>query len=81
MTLGRAPGGRLGDEAKELVLHPLDLPDEDASRDITFWRAVAAGAAAVGFSAGGDRVFEATFRALPDVTKEDGQQLGRIGAE
>ncbi len=80
LGLGRAPGARLRDEAQTLTLHPLELPDNDTSKDVTFWQAVAAGAVAVEFSNSGDRVFEVTFRILPDLSKPAGMQLGKIGA-
>jgi len=79
LGFGRKPGFRYSTAAKTLVLHPLELPDQDSSNDVTLWKAVAASAVQVGFTNEGDRLFEVTFRALPDLSKEDGMLLGKIG--
>ena len=80
LSLGRAPGLRLSGSASLMTLHPAELAEEETGYDVVLWKAVAAGAAEVGFSASGDRVFEVTFLALPDVAKDDGELLGRIGS-
>jgi hypothetical protein len=80
LGIGTAPGASLRDAAKTLTLHPLELGAGDTSRDVTFWKAVAAGAVETTFSNETDRVFQVTFRILPDLTKDDGEWFGRIGA-
>ncbi len=80
LGLGRAPGLRLSTVAAQMTLHPAELDGADTDYDVVLWKAVAASAAEVGFNAEGDRVFEVTFIALPDPTKDDGELLGKIGS-
>jgi len=80
LGLGRTPGLRLSSVAQQMTLHPAELASEETDYDVVLWKAVAAGAAEVGFGAEGDRVFEVTFLALPDATKTDGELIGKIGS-
>jgi hypothetical protein len=78
---GESGGTRLAALAKPLTLHPLERPDADATRDLVFWKAVAAGATTVDFARGEDRLFETVFHILPDLAKDEGERLGTIGAD
>ena len=80
LGIGRKPGFKLGDQAKELVLHPLENAGGDDSEDVTLWKAVPNSPVPIGYNNEGDRIFEVTFKALPDTTKADGLILGKIGA-
>jgi hypothetical protein len=80
LGLGRPAGARLGALAQAMTLHPLEREAADTSHDLTFWKAVAAGASTVSFGNETDRVFAVTFRLLPDLSRDAGEQIGRIGA-
>ena len=75
----RKPGMKLGDQAAEMVIHPLENV-ADPSEDITLWKTVVNSAVGIGYNNENDRIFEVTFKALPDTTKDDGQLIGKIGA-
>lgn len=80
LGLGGADTTRLRSQAAQLIMHPLDLDAADTSRDVTFWKAVAASVVAVGFANDLDRVFEVTFRILPDPAQPAKMNFGKIGA-
>lgn len=70
---------RLGESAKELVLHPLTNADDDPSDDVWIWRAIARGEVSKAFTLEGERVIPVEFQALLDLSKPPGQQLFTIG--
>lgn len=70
---------RLGESAKELVLHPLANADDDPSDDVWIWRAIARGNVSKAFTLEGERVIPVEFQALLDLSKPPGQQLFAIG--
>ena len=79
LTFGRAPGFKLSSEAKQLRLHPVCMGSVE-DKDVVLWRAAAASVVRVEFGNEGDSVFEVEFVGLPDMTKPDGERLGKIGA-
>lgn len=52
--------------AKPLVLHPIDLPDEDKSQDFTLLRAATPGGMEYAFKKDDERVYTAEFKGYPD---------------
>lgn len=78
LTFGGATK-RLAAIAKELVLHPLELPDEDKSADVTIWKAIAWGNVELAYNLNGERVVPVEFHALLDPSKPEGEMLFVIG--
>lgn len=78
LTFGGATK-RLAALAKELVLHPLELPDEDKSADVTIWKAIAWGNVELAYNLNGERVVPVEFHALLDTSKPKGEMLFVIG--
>jgi len=59
----------------------LRLSDDDASKDLFFYKAVVTGREAVGFTAENDKVFGVTFRAIADTAETNGHLLGWWGSQ
>jgi hypothetical protein len=79
-TFGRRPQVTGRAVAKQLILHPLST-GVDTGKDVTFYKAAVKENADVNVgTVGQDQVFEVTFVALVDDTKEDGDFIGRIGS-
>lgn len=55
--------------AKELVLHPIELPDNDVSEDLTIPLAATAGAMNFAYKYDEERIFNTTFKGYPDRAK------------
>lgn len=79
LTLGRDAGFKLSDEAAELVLHPIANAANDLSEDVVLYSAVANEAVELAFKVDGEKIFEVTFVALIDESKNTGNYLGLIG--
>lgn len=79
LMIGSIAGKRLSDNAKELVLHPSWLPDNDKSLDIKLYKAVITSEVALPFRKDEQTVYEVEFMALIDESKEDGGLLAVIG--
>lgn len=56
--------------AKELVLHPIELPDSDTSEDLIIPKAATAGAMNFAYKYDEERVFNTTFKGYPDRAKD-----------
>lgn len=52
--------------AKSLTLHPIQLPAEDKSEDLTIFRAATAGSLDYAFKKDDERVFAVEFKGYPD---------------
>jgi len=52
--------------AKELILHPINLPDSDVSEDLIIPLAATAGAMNFAYKYDEERVFNTTFKGYPD---------------
>lgn len=52
--------------AQELVLHPVELPDSDASEDLTIPLAATAGAMQFAYKFDQERIFNTVFKGYPD---------------
>jgi hypothetical protein len=78
--IGYSVGERLSSYAKEMVLHPAELPSEDTERDIQLWKVVPGEKFSVKFGKSTDRTFSVSFNALPDNSKTQGEQIGKIFA-
>lgn len=59
-------GLSLLDFAKELVLHPVALPDSDKSEDVVIHKAGTAGAMSYAYKVDEERVFPVEFKGYPD---------------
>ncbi|SCY88468.1 hypothetical protein [Alkaliphilus peptidifermentans] len=79
LKIGSSPGKRLSTQAQELVLHPMDKPDEDKSLDIKLHKAVIVNEIILPFRADEKTVYEVEFLALVDESNEDGNYLASIG--
>lgn len=76
---GRAPGGALGEHAATLLLRPADKDaEDDDSEDAVFHKAVATDVAPVGWTHERERIFQVTFTALVDESKDDGKKIGYV---
>jgi len=56
--------------AKELILHPINLPDSDVSEDLIIPLAATAGAMNFAYKYDEERVFNTTFKGYPDRTQD-----------
>lgn len=66
-------GISLLDHAKELVLHPIGLPESDKSEDFVVFRASTPGAMSFAYQLEEERVFNTEFKGYPN---EDGELFG-----
>lgn len=57
--------------AKELVLHPIALADNDYSQDVTFPKSATAGALSFDFKVDQERLFNIEFNAYPDTSNNN----------
>lgn len=55
--------------AKEMILHPIELPDSDVSENLTIPLAATAGAMNFAYKYDEERVFNTTFKGYPDRAK------------
>lgn len=78
LTFGGATR-RLAALAKELILHPLELPDTDKSADLTIYKAIAWGNVELAYNLEGEKVVPVEFHALLDITRDRGDMLFCIG--
>jgi hypothetical protein len=78
-TLGKDAGDKLLDEAKELVLHPIQNATGDLSDDVVIHKAVVDTEIAINYSNEEQTTVEVEFCALIDTTKSTGNYLGHIG--
>ena len=78
--LGALPGARLSGSASTITIHPLARGENDASEDVTLHSAVAVGLTELEYSEDSDRIMEARFVGLADVSRSDGDLVARIAA-
>jgi len=62
-------GTSLRDNAKELILHPIALPDSDVSEDFIVPLAGVAGALNFAYKLDQERIYNAEFKGYPDESK------------
>jgi len=80
LGLGRTAGFHLAEnEAVLMRIHPLEQ-GAVTDYDVYLWRTVSNAPVAIAFNNEGDRVFEVTFKAMPDESRQEGQLLGKIGS-
>lgn len=79
LTIGSSVGDSLADEAKELVLHPVENASDNLDDDVVFHTAVVASTVELPYQNDGERIIEVEFVALLDESKSDGNYLGFIG--
>lgn len=80
LVVGKAIGKRLYQYAKELVIHPNSLPDDDKSKDITIFKAFPKpGPLNFTYSRQGERIANIQFLAVRDNTKPEGEDYFCIG--
>lgn len=79
LGLGQDTGYLLGQDAKQLILHPLKNADSDLSEDIVIYKAVSTEPVALNYKVDEQRICEVTFMALIDETNGNGRRLGHIG--
>lgn len=79
LTLGSAPGKKLSDGAQELLMHPAFKAVDDLEFDISLYKAAIIGEVKLPYKFDEKTVYEVTFIALIDETKEDGDYLACIG--
>jgi hypothetical protein len=78
-TIGKDAGVRMGQYAKELVLHPLANLVTDLSEDVVLHKALVSEGIEWKYASDGERMAEVVFHALLDESKSDGNRLGFIG--
>jgi hypothetical protein len=79
LNLGSDAGYLLRQDAKELVLHPLNKAAADDSEDVHIYLAVSVDTVPLNYKVNEQRIVEVTFRALVSETYGDGRRLGHIG--
>lgn len=79
LTIGSSVGDSLGDEAKQLVLHPIANDSDNLDDDVVMHKAVVSSTIEMPFTNDGEKIIEVEFTALLDETKADGNYLGFIG--
>lgn len=79
LTIGSSVGDSLADEAKELVLHPVENASDNLDDDVVFHKAVVSSTIELPYQNDGERIIEVEFVALLDESKSDGNYLGLIG--
>jgi hypothetical protein len=79
LTIGSSVGDALSDEAKELVLHPVENASDNLDDDVVFHKAVVTNTVEIPFQNDAEKVMEVEFTALLDETKDNGNYLGFIG--
>ena len=79
LTIGSTVGDSLADEAKVLVLHPVENEISNLADDVVFHKAVVASTVELPYQNDGERIIEVEFVALLDESKDDGNYLGFIG--
>ncbi len=80
LEIGKAIGKRLFQYAKQLVIHPTSMADEDKSKDINVWKCYPKpGPINLAYSRTGDRIANVTFNAVRDATKPNGKDYFCIG--
>lgn len=71
VDIKRGVGTSLLTQAKELVLHPIALADNDYSQDVILPKTAAAGALSFAFKVDQERTFPVEFNAYPDTTNQN----------
>ena len=79
MSIGSSVGDALSDEAKVLVLHPVENAVDNLDDDVVFYKAVVASSVEIPYANDGERILEVEFVALLDESQSDGEYLGFIG--
>tara|TARA_Y100000310_G_scaffold338183_1_gene427132 strand:+ start:951 stop:1493 length:543 start_codon:yes stop_codon:yes gene_type:complete len=79
ITFGQTFGDKHESYAKEVTLHPQEQAAADLSEDVILYKAFPRIDTAVPYSLDGERVVEVTFVGLIDDTRNEGDQLWRIG--
>lgn len=77
--IGRDSGYMLSQDAVEMRLHPVNLPDSNRNEDIYIWKAVSVETVQLDYRVDDQRVLEVTFEALIDESQPEGFLQGRIG--
>ncbi len=79
-SVGMLPGTRLSASAATGTVHPLALDAGDATEDVTLHHAVCVGVAELSYASGEDRLVEARFAGLVDVSRQDGDLAARVAS-
>jgi hypothetical protein len=79
LTIGSSVGDSLLDEAKELVLHPVENASDNLDDDVVMHKAVVSNTIELPYQNDGERIIEVEFTALLDESKSDGNYLGFLG--
>lgn len=80
LGFGVDAGYSLRNDAKLLVLHPLDKSASDTSEDVNIYLAVVADTVELNYEVDNQRVFEVTWTALVSETYGSGRRLGHVGS-
>jgi hypothetical protein len=76
---GTDAGYLLGQDAKQLVLHPAKNAAADDSEDVVIYKAVSVESVALNYKIDEQRILEVTFRAIVSEDNGNGRRLGHIG--
>lgn len=79
LSVGSIAGQKASANVATLVLHPTYLADNDTSEDVVMYKAVSTEPIELNYEYDNERVYEVTFVALIDESKEDGNLLGHFG--
>ncbi|MHC4253911.1 MAG: hypothetical protein ACYS9X_32760 [Planctomycetota bacterium] len=79
-SVGMLPGTRLSASAAAVTVHPLALDAGDTSEDVTLHHAACVGVVELSYAPGEDRLVEARFVGLVDISREDGDLAARIAS-
>lgn len=81
MGLGVDAGATLRQYAKQLILHPVALPNTNVSQDVVIYQAVSVDKLEMDYVVDKQRVYKVMFRALVDENRGNGFRLGQIGQD
>ncbi len=79
-AIGSLPGTRLSGGAASVTVHPLSREVDDPSEDVTLHHAVCVGTAELSYSSDEDRLIEARFTGLVDLSRTDGDLIARVAS-
>ncbi len=77
ITVGAAAGKKATDDAKQLVLHPIN--EGTKAFDVVFYKAYVGSTIALPHKNDSEKLVEVVFEALIDESRSDGNYLGLIG--
>lgn len=80
LKIGQDAGFSLASVAAELTLHPVAM-GEETEGDVVIYKAVVSEGVKLGYEVDKERVYEVTFVALVDESKDAGNRLGHIGTD